>query len=321
MFVRTKLREIIQLFAKFGYNILTMNKINNPHDKFFRETFSRLEVAQSFIEEVFPDELRKKLNISGLKRVNDSFMDEELEEYLADVVYQTDYAGQKTIVTLLFEHKSYVQRYPHLQLLQYVLNIWKEERKQKKKLSVVIPVIIHHGKGTWKYKSMKSYFKDLHPSLDRFIPDFDYLLFTLDKIEDNQIANFQNLLLSMTTMLLKHSHDEEKDFLQLSSFWAEKLNRLDADKQIEFIKTVFYYIENALNLTQSNLTPIFTEVSTNVNKIAMTIADQIREENTFNIIKNLVDLGVDSNFISNAVKLPIKKVEDIIQRIKNLTNN
>ena len=53
----------------------------------------------------------------------------------------------------------------------------------------------------------------------------------------------------------------------------------------------------------------------------MTIADQIREENTFSIIKNLVDLGVDSNFISNAVKLPIKKVEDIIQRIKNLTNN
>jgi predicted transposase/invertase (TIGR01784 family) len=297
-----------------------MNQINNPHDKFFKETFSRLEVAQSFIEEVFPPDLLERLNLSALKRVNDSFTDEELEEYMADIVYQTEYAGQKTLVTLLFEHKSYVQKYPHLQLLQYILNVWKEERKQKKKLSVVIPIIIHHGEGTWKYKSMKSYFKGLHPSLDKFIPDFDYLLFTLDKIDDNQIANFQNLLLSVTTMLLKHSHDDEDEFLKLSSFWAEKLNRLDADQQLDFIKTVFYYIENALNLTQGNLTPIFTEVSTNVNNIAMTIADQIREENTFSIIKNLVDLGVDSNFISNAVKLPVKKVEDIIHKIKNLTN-
>jgi predicted transposase YdaD len=242
-----------------------MNQLNNPHDKFFKETFSRLEVAQSFIQEVFPPDLLERLNLSTLKRVNDSFTDAELEEYLADIVYQTEYAGQKTLVTLLFEHKSYVQKYPHLQLLQYILNVWKEERKQKKKLSVIIPIIIHHGEGTWKYKSMKSYFKGLHPSLYRFIPDFDYLLFTLDKIDDNQIANFQNLLLSMTTMLLKHSHDKNDEFMKLTSFWAERLNRLDADKQLEFIRTVFLYIENALNLTQEDLTPIFTEVSTNVN--------------------------------------------------------
>jgi hypothetical protein len=297
-----------------------MSQLNNPHDKFFKESFSRLEVAQSFIEEVFPPDLLERLNLSALKRVNDSFTDAELEEYLADIVYQTEYAGQKTLVTLLFEHKSYVQKYPHLQLLQYILNVWKEERKQKKKLSVVIPIIIHHGEGTWKYKSMKSYFKGLHPSLDRFIPDFDYLLFTLDKIEDNQIANFQNLLLSMTTMLLKHSHDKNDDFIKLTSFWAEKLNRLDADKQLEFIRTVFLYIETALNLTQEDLTPIFTEVSTNVNNIAMTIADQIREETTFNYVKGLLEQGFKADVIATAFKLPLQKVEEIIQKIKTSYN-
>jgi predicted transposase/invertase (TIGR01784 family) len=309
-----------------------MNQLNNPHDKFFKETFSRLEIAQSFIQEAFPPDLLERLNLSALKRVNDSFTDEELEEHLADVVYQTEYAGQKTLVTLLFEHKSYVQKYPHLQLLQYILNVWKEERKQKKKLSVVIPIIIHHGEGTWKYKSMKSYFKGLHPSLNRFIPDFDYLLFTLDKIDDNQIANFQNLLLSMTTMLLKHSHDEEDEFMKLSSFWAEKLNRLDADKQLEFIRTVFLYIENALNLTQEDLTPIFTEVSTNVNDIAMTIADQIRikvtdqvkletfESTTFSHVKGLWEAGQKADYIANVFKLPLQKVEEIIEKIKTSYN-
>jgi Putative transposase, YhgA-like len=37
-----------------------MTNIVNPHDKFFKESFSRLEVAQSFIEEIFPLELREK---------------------------------------------------------------------------------------------------------------------------------------------------------------------------------------------------------------------------------------------------------------------
>ena len=297
-----------------------MSHLNNPHDKLFKETFSRLEVAQSFIEEVFPPDLLERLNLSALKRINDSFTDAELEEYLADIVYQTEYAGQKTLVTLLFEHKSYVQKYPHLQLLQYILNVWKEERKQKKKLSVVIPIIIHHGEGTWKYKSMKNYFKGLHPSLNRFIPDFDYLLFTLNKIDDNQIANFQNLLLSMTTMLLKHSHDKSDEFMKLSSFWAEKLNRLDEDKQLDFISTVFLDIENALNLTQEDLTPIFTEVSTKVNDIAMTIADQIREETTFNYVKGLVQNGASVEFISKSFGLSVQKVEEIIQKIKTSYN-
>lgn len=280
-----------------------------------QETFSRLEVAESFIREVFPEELKERLNFSALKRVSDSFTDEELDEYLADVVYQTEYAGQKTLVTLLFEHKSYIQKYPHLQLLQYILNVWKEECKQKKKLSVVIPIIIHHGNGVWKYKSMKSYFKGLHPTLEKFVPDFEYLLFTLDKIEDHQIANFQNVLLSTTAMLLKHSHDSEQEFLKLSSFWAEKLNRLDADKQIDFIKTVFLYIETALNLTEENLSPIFTEVSENINTIAMTIAEQRNEKLTLTHIKGLWEKGLEATFIADAFKMPIQKVEEIIQKI------
>jgi predicted transposase/invertase (TIGR01784 family) len=309
-----------------------MNHVNNPHDKFFKEAFSHVEVAQSFIQEVFPADLRARFNLSSLKRINDSFTDDELDEYLADIVYQTEYAGQKTLVTLLFEHKSYAQKYPHLQLLQYILNIWKNERKQRKKLSVIIPVVIHHGEGSWKYRPIKSYFKGLHPSLEKFVPEFDYLLFTLDKMEDDQIANFQNLLLSMTTMLLKHSHDKADDFLKLTSFWVEKLNRLDTEKQLAFIKTVFLYIETALNLTQDNLTPIFTEVSTNVNTIAMTIADEIRmtiadrvreetfENTTFNHVKGLFQNGASIELISKSFGLSIQKVEEIIQKIKSSSN-
>ena len=75
-----------------------------------------------------------------------------------------------------------------------------------------------------------------------------------------------------------------------------------------------------MNLTQEDLTPIFTEVSTNVNDIAMTIADQIREDTTFNHIKGLWEDGKKADYIAKVFKLPIQKVEEIIERIKILYN-
>jgi predicted transposase YdaD len=82
----------------------TKQNISNVHDKFFKDSFSRLEVAQSFIEELFPQELKEKLNLQDLKRVSESFIDEELEEYFSDIIYQTNLSEQETLVTLLFEH-------------------------------------------------------------------------------------------------------------------------------------------------------------------------------------------------------------------------
>jgi predicted transposase/invertase (TIGR01784 family) len=300
--------------------------ITNVHDKFFKETFSRLEVAQSFIEELFPPDIKEKINLADLKRVSESFIDGELEEYFSDIIYQTNLANQETLVTLLFEHKSYTVPFIHIQLLQYVINIWKQEIKDGKTvLSLVIPIVIHHGEQTWEYKSMKSYFVDLPEVLHKFIPDFDYLLFSLTDIADDRLTSFNNVILSMSAMLLKHSHDENDEFMKLTPFWLEKIKELDAQQQLDFIRSVFVYIQNAINLTNNEIPTIFTKVSNNTNNIAMTIADRIRAEErevtmefaTFQYIKGMLEKGFDDKLISDVFKLPLKKVQDIIQKIKD----
>jgi predicted transposase/invertase (TIGR01784 family) len=299
--------------------------ITNVHDKFFKDSFSRLEVAQSFIEELFPQELKEKLNLKDLKRISESFIDDELEEYFSDIIYQTHLSEQETLVTLLFEHKSYTVPFPHIQLLQYILNIWKQEIKDGKNvLSLVIPIVIHHGDKKWEYKSMKSYFVDLPQVLHKFLPDFDYLLFSLSDIADDRLTSIKNVILSMSAMLLKHSHDGNDEFLKLTPFWLEKLKELDAQQQLDFIRSAFVYIQNAIDLTNKEIPPIFTKVSNNVNDIAMTIADHIREEEreitTFNYIKGLLEEGFNADTIAKAFKIPVKKVQDIIQKIKDSSN-
>ena len=56
----------------------------------------------------------------------------------------------------------------------------------------------------------------------------------------------------------------------------------------------------------------------------MTATEQLqleeREKINLNIIRNLIQKGFDAIFIADVVNLPLKKVEEIIKRIKNSSN-
>ncbi len=59
-----------------------------PHDKFFKEMFSKKEVAESFIKNYFPQDLLELFNTDDLEITKDSFVDEDLKEFFSDVVYR-----------------------------------------------------------------------------------------------------------------------------------------------------------------------------------------------------------------------------------------
>jgi hypothetical protein len=66
---------------------------------------------------------------------------------------------------------------------------------------------------------------------------------------------------------------------------------------------------------------IFTKVSTIVTQKYMTVDQRIRMEatelTTFNHIKGMLEEGFNADIISKVFKLPVKKVQDIIQKIKD----
>ncbi len=49
----------------------------------------------------------------------------------------------------------------------------------------------------------------------------------------------------------------------------------------------------------------------------MTIADEIREEITFNFIKGLWEDGKKAEYIASVFKLPVREVEEIVRKIEN----
>jgi predicted transposase/invertase (TIGR01784 family) len=301
-------------------------KIQNVHDKFFKETFSRIDVVTNFLEELIDEKLVRKLDLSTLQIDNNSFIDEKLEERFADIVYTCDYAGKgKVKIALLFEHKSYKENYPHWQLNQYILNVWEASSKQKNKKPIpIIPIVIYHGKEKWDYQPMRSYFENLDEGLLRYIPEFDFHLINLNTIPNEKITNFRNKFLAISTLLFKHSR-LKKYVRKVEDELVELFKLVDNQENNPFSVSVILYIQNTDALTITEIISIFTRVSKNLNNVVMTTAQQLVNQGLHKGIElNKIDTvkkghlnGISNDLLVNISGLSIQQVEEIVAKVKS----
>ena len=104
----------------------------NIHDKFFKDNFSRSDIALDFVRIMFPPALVSRLRMDTFTLTPNSYVEPNLDEYFADIVYtcQLNGSDRPVEIAILFEHKSYREKYPHFQLLRYLLNSWEQNLKQ-----------------------------------------------------------------------------------------------------------------------------------------------------------------------------------------------
>jgi len=134
---------------------MTKNSVNS-HDTFFKELFSRKVETREFISKIFPVEITNKLKLETLELDTTEYLDNNLRSTFSDLVYNCNYDNDLEIkITLLFEHKSFPASYVHLQLLGYMLKIWKKQLKQKVKMTPIIPIIFYHGQKNGQRESLK----------------------------------------------------------------------------------------------------------------------------------------------------------------------
>jgi predicted transposase/invertase (TIGR01784 family) len=65
-------------------------KIQNPHDKFFKETFGNVAVAKDFLNNYLPQSIMNIVDMDTLKPQKDSFINKELEEGFSDLLFKVD---------------------------------------------------------------------------------------------------------------------------------------------------------------------------------------------------------------------------------------
>ncbi len=131
-----------------------MSALSNPHDRYFKESFARTEVARDFLNAYLPPEVRAWLDISTMTLQKESFVDPDLRQHFSDMLYQVQtVAEEPTYVYLLFEHKSYPDQFTIFQMLRYCVRIWEQALRDDDSLArlpPILPLLVYHGEQPWR---------------------------------------------------------------------------------------------------------------------------------------------------------------------------
>ncbi len=73
-----------------------MTEITKPHDLFFKEVFSRPEVAETFVLNFLPPNVTEHVKPKTFRPSKESFVDERLKEHHSDLLYQVDFKDGKS---------------------------------------------------------------------------------------------------------------------------------------------------------------------------------------------------------------------------------
>lgn len=297
-------------------------KIQNPHDKFFKETFSNVEVAKDFIRNYLPRSVVNIIDINTLEPQKDSFINEELQEIFSDMLFRVNIGKREGYIYFLFEHKSYMSRNISFQLLKYMIEIWEAKIKKEgiHELPIIIPLLIYHGKESWNIKTtlgeMIKGYEELPKDVQKFIPDYEYLLYDISRYTDEEIKGEAQLRILISIFRDIFTKDN-KGLLESIYRAAEYLRELD-DKQtgIEYFETFMRYVLNAgQKLTNEDVNEIIEKIASGFpegSEVVMTLAEKLREEGR----EEGETRGETKALLKTATKLLIKKFGAIPEEVK-----
>ena len=288
-----------------------MTDLSNPHDRFFKEVFSRQEVAKDFLRNYLPQEVFDCLVPESLNLTKDSFVDKELGAYYSDLLYQIDLRdGSDSYVYVLFEHKSYPESLISFHLLRYMVKIWEQHLKQKMSgnLPIIIPIVIYHG--TVKRKADKNFtglFK-CPEELERFLPDFSYVLCDISGFRDEEIKGI--ITLKATLLLLKYIlRDELRDRLPAILGLLREL--ISKKTGMEYLKTVLTYLVRGTDrVNEEDMRSAMEEVlPLTGGEIMPTIAEKWIEQGVQKGIQQGVQQGIQQGILQTSKESVIEALE------------
>ena len=153
--------------------------------------------------------------------------------------------GSAGSIYLLFEHKSYHDKYVHLQLLEYMVKIWRLHIKQHKgepiSLPIVIPLLICHGRQKWPEGTVRltSMLSGPVDELVGYIPDFGFELYDLNRYSEDQIKG--TVMGRVMMLLFKYSLQPEFRH-RLPGIFSMFGTLMGKETGMQYLETVLRYV-------------------------------------------------------------------------------
>lgn len=301
-------------------------KLQTPHDKFLKETIGRVEVATDFLNNYLPASIMSIVDMTTLEPQKDSFIDKDLKEIFADMLFKVNIGNEEGYIYFLFEHKSYTSKNISLQLLKYMIEIW-ESKITTDELPVIIPLVIYHGKDNWNISAtlgeMIKGYTNLPKDVQKYIPDYEYLLYDISRYTDEQIKGEIKLRIMLTVFRDIFTKDDiglRETVLRATEYLAEL-----EDKQsgIEYFETMMRYIFSARsNLNKDVADEMMSKIETTYpegSEVVMTLAERFREEGIVKglekVVRKSIIKGLTTEDIIEITGLKKEAIEEIRKKM------
>ena len=282
---------------------------NRPHDTFFKFVFSQKQLMEGFVRELMPD-IAEHLDLGTLIIDNETYINEKLNKFYSDVVYNCQLKEGKSIkVALLLEHKSVPQSYPHLQLMEYLMGIWRKNVANKEPLTVVFPVIFYHGKSKWKHTTFQASFEELPNFAKPFTPSFDYYLIDLANFDDDFLLNLQTAFLLNALLAFKHKNDSEYARQHFSRIFHRLEMYLDTETGQQFGRYLSVYVVYTTDLHSEDVIELQSKLPPKTKNMVKTTYQNIFDEGVERGIERGIEHGIGQGKILTSVEFAINMLQ------------
>ena len=296
----------------------------NPHDKFFKEILSDIKNAKSFFKEYLPLDIIKTLDFNTLSIQKDSFIEKDLKEFFADILYTVSIEDKKSYIYLLLEHKSKFEKQTPFQLLQYMVKIWRLHIKQKGfPLPIIIPLVLYHGQDKWKLKTdFMQLFDNSNRNFKNYIPNFNYVLRDLSQYTDEQIKG--EILLKAALLLFKYV-SRKNISEKLPEIFSLLRSITNSKTGLDSLEVFFRYIYYSSDLPVEQLKKIANKsLNKRGEEVIMTTAEKLINEGVQQGVRKGVQQGMQQGMqqsIINILKTRFNSVDEkIIQSLNKITD-
>ena len=247
------------------------------HDKFFRHSFSRVEIAANFLEEYLPSDMVALLDIEQMSLEQGSFIDEDMKGHHVDLLYTIPLNnGGAASVYFLFEHKAQVDHEIGFQLLRYMVHIWEEQKRNQIERRPIIPIVIYHGEKKWtageSFQESHSFAEPFRP----YVPNFRYLFRDFSHRSSLEIRGGAWLTACLATMHIINDPNLRQKLGHLIGV-AQKLRKRELG--VEYFQTILYYLSQATDrINRQDLYESLLAQSDEGDSNMATIAQEFRQE-------------------------------------------
>jgi predicted transposase/invertase (TIGR01784 family) len=304
------------------------------HDGFFRVSFDKNKLAESFARENLPEEITRDLDFSTLTLCKDTFVGRKLARSYSDVLYEIRFRNKPAYLYFLFEHKSWEPDFPGVQLLKNMAHIWEAhvvQYPETQKLPPIIPLLIYHGESPWKVDTGFISMFDIPETLEKYIPSFNYELYDISHMPEENIKG--EVELRIVLMAFKYIFHPEimsrlKNIFQL---FRELPDKATFNEYLEML--LIYLGSNIKNVKFDQLQESVNDVIKEGGALMSTIFEEVlekgkeiglkegikegeeiglkkgEEKNKIRVAINCLMKGMDIETISEITDLPVERIK------------